>query len=70
MLLLSRHAGESIYIGDAIKITVIQHKRGYLQLGITAPPEILILREELVGTPDHSGHVSLEKTRMLDENEL
>lgn len=70
MLLLSRHVGESIYIGDDIKVTVIKHGRGYLQLGITAPPQILILREELRGKPDHKGQVTLEKTRFSEENEL
>ncbi len=70
MLLLSRHPGESIYIGDNIKITVVKHGRNFLQLGITAPSEIIILREELLGNPDHKGHVMQKKTRFCKETEL
>ena len=50
MLVVSRHIGEVIRIGDNIRIMVcnIEPKRNQVRIGIQAPPEIKILREELV----------------------
>jgi carbon storage regulator len=48
MLVLSRKLGEKIYIGDNICITVVDVDRGKIRLGIEAPRDIPIYREELV----------------------
>ncbi len=48
MLLLSRKVGETILIGENIKIHVIRKRRGGLVIGIEAPAEIKVLREELI----------------------
>ena len=47
MLVLSRKAEESMYIGDDIKITVLDIKGGQVRIGITAPQDIKIHREEV-----------------------
>ncbi len=47
MLILTRSQNESIIIADEIKITVLSDKRGEVKLGIEAPREIKILREEI-----------------------
>ena len=47
MLILSRKENESITIGDNITIKVISIDKGTVKIGIDAPPELLILREEL-----------------------
>ena len=48
MLVLSRKVGESILISDSIRVTVVQSaKNGCIRLGIDAPPEVIVLREEL-----------------------
>lgn len=48
MLVLSRKVGESIVINESIRVTVVQSaKNGRIRLGIDAPPEIRVLREEL-----------------------
>ena len=47
MLVLSRKAEESMYIGDDIKITVLDIRGGQVRIGITAPQEIKIHREEV-----------------------
>ena len=48
MLVLSRKVGESILISESIRITVVQAaKNGRIRLGIDAPPEVIVLREEL-----------------------
>jgi len=48
MLVLSRKLGEKIFIGDNICITVVDIDRGKIRLGIEAPRDIAIYREELL----------------------
>lgn len=47
MLVLSRHQGERIHIGDNIVITVASIRGSLVRLGIDAPPEVRVLREEV-----------------------
>ena len=47
MLVLSRKAEESMIIGDDIKITVLDIRGGQVRIGITAPQEVKIHREEV-----------------------
>ena len=47
MLVLSRKVGESILISDSIRVTVVQSAKNCIRLGIDAPPEVIVLREEL-----------------------
>ena len=48
MLILTRKIGESIYIGDGrIKVVVVEVKGNQVRLGIEAPPEEKIYREEI-----------------------
>jgi carbon storage regulator len=47
MLVLTRKVNESIVIGDDIRITVVAARRNVVRLGVEAPPQITILREEL-----------------------
>lgn len=48
MLVLSRKLGEKICIGENIFITVVDIDRGKIRLGIDAPRDIPIFREELL----------------------
>lgn len=50
MLVLQRHAGESVWIGDNIQVTVLGNFNGTTRIGITAPQNINIVREELRNT--------------------
>ena len=47
MLVLTRKLGESIAIDDNIKIVIVQIKGKQVRLGIKAPPETKIHREEV-----------------------
>ena len=60
MLVLTRRLGESITIDDDIKITVVQIKGKQVRIGIEAPKETTIHREEIyksiqsnTGMPKH-----------------
>ena len=47
MLVLSRKIGERILVGDNIRITVVRMSQGNVRLGIEAPDDTAIVREEL-----------------------
>lgn len=47
MLVLSRRLGERIWIGGNICITVMQIERGKVRIGIDAPRDVPIVREEI-----------------------
>ncbi|RMR32225.1 putative Carbon storage regulator [Pseudomonas syringae pv. coriandricola] len=47
MLCLTRRFGESIIIGNDIKITVISGRDGQIRLGIDAPAELAVDRSEI-----------------------
>lgn len=48
MLVLSRKLGEKIYIGENVCITVVDIDRGKIRLGIEAPRDVPIYRQELL----------------------
>ena len=47
MLILTRRAGESLHIGDNIKITVFSIQGKQVKLGITVPDDTVVYREEV-----------------------
>jgi carbon storage regulator len=47
VLVLSRKIGERILIGDKIAVTVVKIGHGGVRIGIEAPPELAVVREEL-----------------------
>ena len=47
MLILARKPGEAIAIGDGIKIRVLEIKGGQVKIGIEAPAEVMVHREEI-----------------------
>jgi len=50
MLLISRKVGESILLSENIRITVVSLGNDKVTIGIDAPKEIKIVREELLDT--------------------
>jgi carbon storage regulator len=47
MLILSRKVGESIHVGDSVTVTVLGVARGQVKIGIDAPRELTVHREEV-----------------------
>jgi carbon storage regulator len=48
MLVLSRKVGERISIGDQICITIVRVQGQTVRVGVEAPPNMAIVRDELV----------------------
>lgn len=48
MLVLSRQVGERIVIGDNVVIEIVRITRENVRIGISAPADINIVREELI----------------------
>jgi carbon storage regulator len=47
MLMLTRRPGETIVIGDDIRVTVVEVNGNQVRLGIGAPREVPVHREEI-----------------------
>jgi|TARA_B110000483_G_scaffold235191_1_gene306385 carbon storage regulator len=47
MLILTRRIGESVIIGDDIHITVLGVKGNQVRLGVNAPKDVSVHREEI-----------------------
>ena len=46
MLILTRRCGQSIKIGDDIEVTIISISAGQMSIGISAPDNVIILRDD------------------------
>ena len=47
MLVLSRKPAERIRLGDSIVVTVVRVSGDKVRIGIEAPPDVVVLRDEL-----------------------
>lgn len=68
MLILTRRVGETLMIGDSVTVTILGVKGNQVRVGITAPKDVAVHREEIFqrigkeasasageGSPDESG---------------
>ncbi len=62
MLILTRKVGESINIGDNIKIQVVEIKGKQVRLGIEAPSDLKIHREEVYLRIQEENKLAAEKS--------
>ena len=51
MLVLSRKVGQRILIGDKISVTIVRVAQNNVRIGIEAPAEMVVVREELHAEP-------------------
>lgn len=66
MLILSRRPGESLHLGDDIKITVLSVKGQQIKLGLDVPEHMPVYREEIYLKVQIQNASALE----LDNNDL
>ena len=66
MLVLSRKVGQRIRIGNEVTVTVVRITGGGVRLGIEAPAELSIIREEL---HEELQRQEAEKAKMLGRSE-
>lgn len=66
MLVLARKLDESIHIGDNIVVKVVSIDNGIVKLGIDAPKDISIMRNELVEEVKESNRAASQKVDSLD----
>lgn len=66
MLILSRRPGESVHVGDDIKITFLSIKGQQIKLGLEVPEHMTVYREEIYLRVQTQNASALE----LDNNDL
>ncbi len=66
MLVLSRKTDEAIVVGDDIVIKIISIDKGVVKLGIEAPKNISILRQELLEDVKDANIASSKETKIDD----
>lgn len=58
MLILTRREGEVIRIGNDVQVVVVGMQGNHVRLGIEAPRDIHILRQELIDRRQEAGEVA------------
>ncbi|TWU20853.1 carbon storage regulator [Bythopirellula polymerisocia] len=65
VLVVSRKIGERILIGDEIAVTVIKVGSGGVRIGIEAPKELPVVREELAIQLREAEQLAIESAQQL-----
>lgn len=66
MLILTRRPGESIHVGDNIKITVLSVKGKQIKIGLDVPEDTPVYREELYLKVRQQNKMALESLTGMD----
>jgi len=53
MLILTRRVGESLMIGDDINVTVLSIRGNQVRIGVSAPKDVSVHREEIYERIQH-----------------
>ena len=70
MLILTRRIGESVYIGDEVRLTVLGVRGTQVRIGINAPKDVPVHREEIYYRIKHEqgGNVGNYDDGMYDDH--
>ena len=62
MLILTRRVGESLMIGDDVTITVRGVKGNQVRIGVNAPKEVAVHREEILNRIEEAAAAESEES--------
>ncbi|MBL6812927.1 MAG: carbon storage regulator CsrA [Luminiphilus sp.] len=62
MLILTRRVGESLMIGDDVTITVLGVKGNQVRIGVNAPKEVAVHREEILNRIEEAAAAESEES--------
>ncbi len=60
MLILTRRSGESLYLGDNIKVTVLSVQGKQIKLGLDVPKDMTVYREEVYKRVQEQNKLAIE----------
>ena len=63
MLILTRRAGENVMIGNDVTVTVLEVKGNQVRIGINAPRNVAVHREEIYERIKRGQQVNLANTK-------
>jgi len=71
MLILTRRVGETLMIGDEVTVTVLGVKGNQVRIGVNAPKEVAVHREEIydrIKREQETSHVAADNTSDTSDN--
>jgi carbon storage regulator len=63
MLILTRRVGETVMIGEEVSVTILGVKGNQVRVGINAPKNVAVHREEIFERIKSEGHDGAEPER-------
>jgi len=69
VLVLTRKKGQGVVIGGGIRVVVVEVSGEYVRLGIEAPREVAVYREEIYKMIQEENRAALATRRLADELE-
>ncbi len=70
MLILTRRVGETLMIGDSVSVTVLGVKGNQVRIGITAPKDVAVHREEIYQRIQRGDEAGAPVAKILPNNAL
>ena len=69
MLVLTRKTGQSLCIGDSVRVTVVEMGGGTVRLAIDAPEDVAIYRQEVLDRIAGANREAAEAGRQLESSQ-